>query len=185
LIAGERDGGMEFLQRVVDLCSRVFFTAAAVLLLAFSLGLVGVAAYQLVAAGITQTNLLSQMLEGIGLVTIAVAVFDVGKFLLEEELIRQRELRSIAEARVSLTKFFSIIIIVLALEGIVLIFEVKTEHVELLLFPTAVMAVAVLALVGLGLFRKLTDVPGREGSRQDAAAAAGTLANDKQMEKAR
>ena len=176
---------MGLLQRIVDLCSRVFFTAAAVLLLAFSLGLVGVAAYQLVEAGLTQSNLLSQMLEGIGLVTIAVAVFDVGKFLLEEELIRQRELRSIAEARVSLTKFFSIIIIVLALEGIVPIFEVKTEHVELLLFPTAVMAVAVLALVGLGLFRKLTDVQGPITARQDAAAVEGGDVKNEQMEKAR
>jgi ABC-type polysaccharide/polyol phosphate export permease len=162
---------MHSLQRVIDRVSGVFFTLAALLMLAFSLSLVIVAAYQLVAASLTQSDILAKVLEGIGLVTIAVAVFDVGKFLIEEELIRQRELRSITEARVSLTKFFSIIIIVLALEGIVLIFEVKTKQVDQLLFPTAVMGVAVLALVGLGLFRKLTDVPGPESTRKEAAAA--------------
>ena len=141
------------------------------LLLAFSATLVVVAGYQLIAATVTQVDLLARVLGGIGLVTIAVAVFDVGKFLIEEELVRQRELRSIAEARVSMTKFFSIVIIVLSLEGIVLIFEVKREDVADLVYPAAVMAVAVLALVGLGLFRKLTDQPDPESRRAEAAAA--------------
>jgi TctA family transporter len=47
---------------------------------------------------------LPQILRGIELLTIAVAVFEVAKFLLEEELIRERELRSITDVRLSLTK---------------------------------------------------------------------------------
>ena len=85
------------------------------------------------------------------------AVFEVAKFLLEEELIRERELRSITDVRLSLTKFFTIIIIVLSLEGIVLVFEVKLDHIEQLIYPTALMGIAILALVGLGLFRWLTN----------------------------
>ena len=57
----------------------------------------------------------------------------------------------------SLTKFFTIVVIVLSLEGIVLLFEVKLDQLERLIYPTALMAVAILALVGLGLFRWLTD----------------------------
>ena len=72
------------------------------------------------------------------------------RFLLEEELIRERELRSITDVRLSLTKFFTIIIIVLSLEGIVLVFEVKLDHIEQLIYPTALMAAAILALVGSG-----------------------------------
>ena len=61
--------------------------------------------------------------------TIAIAVFEVGKFMVEEELIRERQLRSVLEARRSLTKFVTIVIITLSLEGLVLVFETKLEHV--------------------------------------------------------
>jgi hypothetical protein len=100
---------------------------------------------------------LPQILRGIELLTIAVAVFEVAKFLLEEELIRERELRSITDVRLSLTKFFTIVIIVLSLEGIVLVFEVRLDRIDQLIYPTALMGVTILALVGLGLFRWLTD----------------------------
>ena len=59
--------------------------------------------------------------------------------------------------RLSLTKFFTIVVIVLSLEGIVLVFEVKLDQIEQLIYPTALMVAAILALVGLGLFRWLTD----------------------------
>ena len=61
---------------------------------------------------------------------------------------RERELRSPGEARRSLTKFMTIIIIALSLEAVVGIFEVGREkNFEALLYPAAVMAVAVLALI--------------------------------------
>ena len=76
--------------------------------------------------------------------------------LVEEELIRERQLRSVIEARRSLTKFFTIVIIVLSLEGIVLVFETKLERLSDLVYPTALMGIAVAAMVGLGLFHWLT-----------------------------
>ena len=50
-----------------------------------------------------------------------VEIDGVGKFLFEEEVISDRELRRPAEARGSLTKFMTIIIIALSLESLVLI----------------------------------------------------------------
>lgn len=166
------------IQKAVDAATRVFFIIASGLLLLLALTLVVTAAGQVLTAAIDRAPLMSPALDSVGLVTIAVAVWDVGKFLLEEELIRRREMRSIREARQSMTKFFSIVIVVLALEGIVLIFEVKTEDVTKLIHPTAVMAVAVLALIGLGLFRKLTDdsasvqQAGRNGQKVEQQAQA-------------
>jgi hypothetical protein len=101
-------------------------------------------------------GILNQTLQSIGLVTIAMAVFEVAKFLVEEELIRERQLRSVLEARRSLTKFFTIIVIVLSLEAIVLVFETKLEAISDLIYPTALMAVAVAAVIGLGLFQRLS-----------------------------
>ena len=147
---------MRLPERTLVLASKIFFLVTAVALFALAAGLVAVAVHD-VWTSLLGPDLLEPILRSIGLLTIAVAVFEVAKFLLEEELLRERELRSITDVRLSLTKFFTIIIIVLSLEGIVLLFEVKIDHIEQLIYPTALMAVAILALVGLAVFRWLTD----------------------------
>lgn len=144
-------------ERALVLVSKLFFLVTALALFALAAGLVAVAVHDVWTA-LHGADLLEPILRSIGLLTIAVAVFEVAKFLLEEELLRERELRSITDVRLSLTKFFTIIIIVLSLEGIVLLFEVKVDHIEQLIYPTALMGVAILALVGLAVFRRLTDL---------------------------
>jgi hypothetical protein len=136
--------------------SKIFYAVAAVVLVLFSITLLVVAVWHLLSAALQRRDLLHPTLESIGLVTIAIAVFEVAKFLVEEELIRERQLRSVLEARRSLTKFFTIIIITLSLEAIVLVFETKLERIADLIYPTALMAVAVLAVIGLGLFQRLS-----------------------------
>ena len=132
-------------ERLLTAVSKTFFLVTALALFALAAGLVGVAVHDVWVA-LPGADLLPQILRCIGLLTIAVAVFEVAKFLLEEELIRERELRSITDVRLSLTKFFTIIIIVLSLEGIVLVFEVKLDHIEQLIYPTALMGVGDSAL---------------------------------------
>jgi hypothetical protein len=136
--------------------SKIFYGVAALVLVVFSATLLFVAVSHLLSAVLRQQDVLHQTLESIGLVTIAIAVFEVAKFLVEEELIRERQLRSVLEARRSLTKFLTIIIITLSLEAIVLVFETKLERVADLIYPTALMAVAVAAVIGLGLFQRLS-----------------------------
>ena len=155
---------------LVELASRAFFGGAAVLLGLFSLGLLCVAAWELLSSAFHGEALLAPILESIGLITIAVAVFDVAKFLVEEELIAERQLRSVIEARRSLTKFFTIIIIVVALEAIVLLFETKLDNVRELIYPTLLMAVGVFALIGLGLFQRLSAEGGSNRIGPDRAA---------------
>jgi hypothetical protein len=136
--------------------SKLFYGAAATVLALLSVTLLVVAAWGLVGAVALRQEILHQTLESIGLVTIAIAVYEVAKFLAEEELVRERQLRSVLEARRSLTKFLSIVIITLSLEAIVLVFETKLERVADLIYPTALMAVAVATVVGLGLFQWLS-----------------------------
>ena len=147
---------MQPAERLLVAFSKLFFAVTALALFLLAFGLVVVAVRD-VPTALREPGSLAQILRSIGLLTIAVAVFEVAKFLLEEELIRERELRSITDVRLSLTKFFTIVVIVLSLEGIVLVFEVKLDHIDQLIYPTALMGVAILALVGLGLFRWLTD----------------------------
>jgi len=65
------------------------------------------------------------LLSAVGLIVIAMAATDVGKYLFDEEVVRERELRSAVEARQSLTKFMVIICIAVALEGLVQIARVS------------------------------------------------------------
>ena len=136
--------------------TKVFFGLAALLLFAFSFSLIGLAAWGLGLALLHDRPLMLETLESIGLIIIAIAVFDVAKFLIEEEVINERQLRSIRQARASLTKFFTIIIIAISLEAIVVVIETKLESIEKLIYPVSLMAVGVFALIGLGLFQKLT-----------------------------
>ncbi len=153
--------------RLIELVTRLFYGVTALSFAVFACSLVGIAISNLVRATFFEHALLQQTLESIGLITIALAVFDVGRFLIEEEILRDRELRSATEARRTLTKFFSIIIIAVCLEAIVLVFEKKSEQVETMIYPTALLAVGVFALIGLGLFQRLS-APARQ---QDGAAA--------------
>jgi hypothetical protein len=152
----KRVAGHRLTSALLDFASKAFFTIAGVVLLIFAITLVSLAAYRLIEGFITETSLLIQTLESISLVVISIAVFDLSKFLIEEEVIRERELRSLSEARMSLTKFFTIIILAILLESIVMVFETKFENISDLLYPTALMAVGVFALIGLGLFQRLT-----------------------------
>ena len=145
-------GGMALLARG----SKVFYLVAAFGLAALGVSLLGIACYRLGMAALREQNLLHQTLECIGLVTIAIAVFEVGKFMVEEEVIRERQLRSVLEARRSLTKFLTIVIIVVSLEGLVLVFETKLEDVAELIYPTALLAVAALVVIAMGIFERLT-----------------------------
>ncbi len=140
----------------MTLFSRLLYSGIAGSLLLASLLLMAVAISRTFIGFRTGEGALDTMLDGIGLVIIAVAVADVGKFLFEEEVIADRELRRPAEARGSLTKFMTIIIVALSLESLVLITKAARDKPADILFPSLLMLVAVAALVGLGLFQKLS-----------------------------
>lgn len=140
----------------MSLFNRILYTLISLALLAASVLLMGVAVWRTVTGFWTGDGALDTMLDAIGLIIIAVAVADVGKFLFEEEVINDRELRRPAEARGSLTKFMTIIIIALSLESLVLITKASRDHISDIVYPALLVLVAILAMVGLGLFQKLS-----------------------------
>jgi small-conductance mechanosensitive channel len=96
------------------------------------------------------------VLDVLGYVIVAIAVFDVAKYIFEDEVRRGNERRSAAEARRSLTKFLSTIVIALFLEALVVVFKTAREDVSQLIYPTALLIAAVLVLVGLGAFQRFS-----------------------------
>jgi hypothetical protein len=161
------------MDRLIEAFSRIAFASASVMLMAMSLGLVifgGIQVYFGITGSLGDAS--AALLASIGYVVISVAVFDVAKYFIQEEVIRAREMRSAAEARRSLTKFISTISIAVFIEALVLVFRVSKENISDLPYPTALLLIAILIVVGLGVYQHLSaDVEEKVGSmdRKDQA----------------
>jgi hypothetical protein len=151
---------------VFQFVSRLLYIGVTLALMALAFGFVAYGGWSVYRGATGQDPLLAAMLHAVGLVIIALAVSDVGKFLLQEELDSERELETTGEVRRTLTKFIAIIIIASSLEALVFIFEAGRDRLELLLYPSLLLiAVAVLVAV-LGLYQRLASAVEHE-SRED------------------
>lgn len=143
------------------------YLIASLALATISLSMIGYALIEVWKAIPSGGRLIYTMLDAVGLIVISLAVFDVSKYLLEEEVLRRgRELRSPREARQTLTKFLVIIIIAVSLEALVFIFGTGSEHIEHLLYPAALLMASVALIVALGVFQRLS--VGTERGQRDA-----------------
>jgi hypothetical protein len=141
----------------MEMLSRFAFGTASLVLMAMSLALVIYGTVEVIAgisASWSQAG--DALLAAIGYVVISLAVFDVAKYFIEEEVIRSREMRQMSEARRSLTKFISTIAIAVFIEGLVTVFRVSKQDVERMLYPTALLLTAIVIVVGLGLYQRLS-----------------------------
>ena len=137
--------------------TRAVFAFASLLLLLAAMALIGFGVKDaLEGIGSPDKSGADAVLDVLGYVIVAIAVFDVAKYIFEDEVRRGNEKRSAAEARRSLTKFLSTIVIALFLEALVVVFKTAREDVAQLLYPTALLIASVLVLVGLGVFQRLS-----------------------------
>ncbi len=137
--------------------ARGMYLLAAVTLSLFSLLFIGLSALTVFEGMVALDSALltSAMLEGVGMIVLAIAVFEIAKYLYEEEIVRERELRRADEARRTLTKFLTTIIIAASLEGLVLVFEARTTEISGIVYPVMLLGVVTLLVVGLGAFQLL------------------------------
>lgn len=151
--------------------SRLVFGATSVVLLLLALGLLGVGLMELTTIFTGSVEAAGDAILGaLGYVIVAIAVFDVAKYMFEEEVTGVHEKRGAAVARRSLTKFLSTIVIALFLEGLVVVFKTARSDVALLGYPTALFLVSVLVLVGLGVYQRFSaSVEEKVGDGDEAA----------------
>ncbi|MBL3518872.1 general glycosylation pathway protein [Arcobacter lanthieri] len=103
-----------------------------------------------------KTLLIKALLDSIGLIVIGMAVFDVSKFLLEEEVFHIGGRKSPEKQREALVKFFLIIAIAISLESLVFVFDAGKKDITTLIYPTFLLISAVFVVIGLGIYQKLT-----------------------------
>ena len=157
-----------FRSNAVAFISRAMFGLAAVVLMLLALGMIVQGVVQPIAvfrrAGLDDP---AAFLTSIGYVIIAIAVFDVAKFLIEEEVVHEREKRTASEARRSLTRFISTIAIAVSLEALVTVFRVSTERVTEMLYPTLLLIAGTGLILGLGMYQRLSATVERQVDERD------------------
>src|SRR6185436_20833003 len=142
---------------IIEALSRLAFACASIVLMAMSFGLVIYGGIEVaVGIGTSREDGSTALLSAIGYVVIAMAVFDVAKYFVEEEVIRGREMRNATEARRSLTKFVSTIAIAVFIEALVLVFRQGGQDVALILYPAAILVTGILIILGLGVYQRLS-----------------------------
>ena len=103
------------------------------------------------------------VLQSIGATIIAAAIVDVARYMIEEDVFHEKELRDPKEARRTITKIMVIISIAVSIEGLVYIFKAGTIDLQLLIYPAVLIFVSSISVVALGFYQKLSiDIEKRE-----------------------
>jgi len=125
-----------------------------------SLGLFVVVGVLLYAAGIEIASLFSDdagdlHLKPFGIIiflTLALAIFDLGKTTLEEEVLMHKDIFRHSSTRRTITRFIAAILIAVSIESLLLMFKSVLGSPEYLHSAVAMMAASVGLLVGLGIY---------------------------------
>ena len=96
------------------------------------------------------------LLDAVGLIVIGMAVFDVSKFLLEEEVVKSHEEITHATQKTTLSKFLIIIAIAVSLEALVFIFNAGKKDIALLIYPALLLVAVSFLVISLALYHKMT-----------------------------
>ncbi|MBE7561382.1 hypothetical protein H7F10_00060 [Acidithiobacillus sp. HP-6] len=103
-------------------------------------------------------SLSETLLSTISSVVIAMAVIEVVRYIIEEEIYLPRTQITPGQKEITggVVKIYVIIIISVGLEGLVFLFKAGLENISLLPYPAVIILASVLALVGLGIYQKMT-----------------------------
>lgn len=141
-----------------EVISATFYVLASLLFTLFSIALFVYAVVEVWNSLDKGQDVIFVILDSVGLLVVAVAVFDVAKFLMEEQVIRQKEVKTPEESKKQLTKFMTIIVIAVMLEALVIVFEASKTDVTTLIYPTLLLLAGVAIVVGLGFYQKLSTI---------------------------
>jgi len=112
--------------------------------------------HEVVSKAVVEDKFISTMLRSVGAIIIAVAIVDVAKYMIEEEVLEHKAKRSPREVRETLTKILIIVTIAVGIEGLIYIFKAGAKDITLLIYPSMLIITAVIMIVGLGVYQKLS-----------------------------
>jgi hypothetical protein len=139
----------------------ILFAIAAAFLVLLAVTLVGYSAYQVGNAVANAGQVLAAgdfgyiIIDSVGYVVIAIAILDIAKHLIEEEVLRDGKTAKAGTFGRNLSEFLLIISIAVFLEGLVLVFKVTQDDIKLLIYPVSLLLVGVAMTIGLAVFQWL------------------------------
>lgn len=149
------------INKLFDLVGRSVYGLISLSLGLISLTMILVALWSIWVSVYEKTLIIKALLDAIGLIVIGMAVFDVSKFLMEEEVFHSSGSKSPEHQRQTLLKFIIIITIAVSLEALMFIFDAGKKDISDLIYPAFLLVAAVLLVVGLGIYQKLTRDEGK------------------------
>jgi len=99
----------------------------------------------------------TQIFEVVILVTLGLAIFDLGKTILEEEVLLHKDIHHEGSTRRTISRFMSAIVIAVSIESLLLMFKSLLGDASHLNSAVFMLFAAVALLIGLGAYLKLTD----------------------------
>ncbi len=143
-------------QTIVNL-SNFGYVAACIVLYLIALCILGSAVWSIVSDMISGTYTVYNILDEVGLIVFSMAVIDVGKYLMLEEVIRKgSKVKPQSDTRKNIAKFGIIIVSALSLEGLVLTIEVAKQDISKIYYPVSVLLTATVFIVGIGVYQLLS-----------------------------
>ena len=107
------------------------------------------------SAVLTLRDRFNSVLEGIGLLTIAVVALELGQTVLEEEVQRKVQVSAPTRVRRFLSRFMVVVVVALAIECLVTVFELAHDDPSRLPHGAAIGIAAAALLAAWGVFIKL------------------------------
>jgi hypothetical protein len=95
------------------------------------------------------------ILESIGLLTIAVVALELGQTILEEEVLREAQVSAPTRVRRFLSRFMVVVIVALAIESLVAVFELARKDAAQLPHAASIGIAAGVLLAAWGVFIRL------------------------------
>lgn len=149
-----------------------FYTLTSLVLMAFALVLVATGPVSLISALLRGEPFVTAMVNSLAYLILSLAVFDVARYVYDEEVKRGREMRKAAETRRSITKFITVIIIAVLMDALVALSKAGQGELSQLVYPVVLILGGVGLLLGLGVFQRLSaTVEEKVGADDDADEA--------------
>lgn len=102
------------------------------------------------------TFAIKDVFEATILLTLSLAIFDLAKTLIEEEILGRNKENSISGPHKTMVRFLGSIIIALSIEALMLVFKFAITDPEKLLYAMYIVAGVAMLLVGLAVYIKFT-----------------------------
>lgn len=138
------------LSRAVHVVVAVLFACAALMLIAIA-ARTGWLAF---TAGLDQSSAQS-IIESVGLLAAALVALQIAETITEEEVIRAADISGPTRVRRYLSRFFVVIIVALALEGLVATFKAIHENMAHLAYAAGILLATGALLAAWGVFVRL------------------------------